>query len=328
MSAIAPVVGWRSGHLIQKIPYYLPALAVTGLMAAITALQNPGFLTGGWQLVLLYSSPLIVLAMAQAPVLMSGGGGIDLSVGPAAGLIAVVIGTLLIPNGTESLAVILLVALGLGLLNGTINGLLVAILRVPPIIATLATYLVYGGLATYLLPAPAGFIPDSMAWFESATGPLPNVIIVILVFGLVWTLLTRAAFGRHLRAVGSSDRAAYTAGVSITPVRFTAYLISGVGSALGAIMLIVVLGGADATVGPDYTLNSIAAAALGGVSLIGGRGGMFGAAVGALLIYLVQNFLTYMAVSTFVLQMVFGLVLVAAIMLNGGWDRLRLGGRG
>ncbi|MEU9889677.1 ABC transporter permease [Sphaerisporangium sp. NPDC051011] len=326
MSVISAAVGHRTARLIQTVPYYVPALALTVLMVALTSAQNPGFLSGGWQLVLLYSSPLVVLAMAQAPVLMSGGGGLDLSIGPAAGLVAVLLSGYLMPMGLDSLPVIILMALGMGLLNGIVNGVLAAILRVPPIIATLATYLVYGGLATYLLPAPVGFIPDSMAWFESTTGPVPNVTLVVLVLGLLWMLLCRTAFGRHLRATGSNDRAAYTAGVNVTPVRFAAYVISGLGAGLGGTMLIVVLGGADATVGPGYTLNAIAAAALGGVSLLGGRGGMLGAAVGALLIYLVQNFLTYMAVSTFVLQMVFGLVLVAAIVLNGGWDRFRLGG--
>lgn len=313
-----------SSSVFNTVPYFVPAAAAVIIMVILTALQNPGFLSGGgWQLVILYASPLVVLAMAQTPALMSGGGGLDLSVGPAAGLTAVVVGGLLIPRGLESLPLIVLCALGLGAVSGCINGTLVALLRVPPIIATLATYLIYGGLATYLLAAPVGFMPESMSWFNSTTFFVPNVSLIILLVGIVWFLLMRTAYGRNLKAVGSNDRAAYTAGIQVASTRFLSYVLSGVGSGLGGLLLIVVLGGADSTIGPDYTLQAIAAAALGGVSLLGGRGGVLGAAAGGFLIFLIQNYLTFLAVSTFVLQMVFGIVLVAAILVNGGWDYLR-----
>lgn len=324
MSASTLAVPSARTGLLQSVPYFVPAVGAVLLMLVITSVQNPGFLAGGWQLALLYSSPLVVLAMAQTPVLMSGGGGLDLSVGPAAGLIAVIVGGLLMPRGLTSVPLILLLVLGLGLLNGVVNGAMVALLRIPPIIATLATYLIYAGLATHLLAAPVGFMPDSMAWFSSATLFVPNVAWLCLVIGLAWWGLMSTAFGRNLRAVGSNDRAAYTAGINVVATRFLAYVLAGLGTGLGGLLMIVVLGGADATIGPDYTLQAIAAAALGGVSLLGGRGGVLGAAAGGLLIFLIQNFLTFMAVSTFVLQMVFGIVLVVAILVNGGWDHLRL----
>ena len=322
----ARTVNLRSSFgAIISVPYFVPAVVAVSFMIVLTSVQNASFFGGGgWQLVIFYASPLMVLAMAQTPALMSGQGGLDLSVGPAAGLISVIISGLLIPQGlVKSLPAIVVCALALGMLNGCLNGMLIGFLRVPPIIATLATYLIYGGLAIEFVPNAVGSLPDSMSWFSEQTAFIPNVGLVIIGLGFLWFVLMRSAYGRNLRAVGSNDRAAYTAGVRVVSTRFISYVLTGAGVGVGALLLMAVLGGADPTVGASYTLQSIAAAVLGGVSLMGGRGGVLGAAAGGLLIFMIQNYLTYMAVSTFVLQMVFGLALIFAIVVNGGWDYLR-----
>jgi ribose transport system permease protein len=312
-------------HWASRVPTFVPVLIAVVVMMVFTAIQNPAFLgANGWALVVLYASPLIMLAIAITPVLMSGGGGIDLSVGPAAGLIAVVIVGVLVPMGLTSPLLIVATAILLGAISGVLNGTLVAAVRIPPIIATLSTYLIYGGLATYLLSAPVGFSSAEMGWFTSTTMSVPNVAWMLIALIVLWGLLMRTAFGRNLKAVGSNDRAAFTAGVNVSLTRFLAYVLAGIGTGVAGVLLIVVLGGANATVGADYTLQATAAAVLGGVSLMGGRGGVLGAAAGGLLIFLIQNYLTFMAVSTFVLQMVYGIVLIVAILINGGWDALRL----
>jgi ribose transport system permease protein len=140
----------------------------------------------------------------------------------------------------------------------------------------------------------------------------------------LWFLLLRTAFWRNLIAVGSNDRAAFTAGVPVTMVRFIAFVLSGAMAGVGGILLTAVLGGADATVGPQYTLIAIAGAAVGGISLSGGRGGLVGAAAGGASLFLIQNILSFVQVSSFVLQIAYGLVLIVAIVFNGGWDYLRL----
>ncbi|EYT51664.1 ABC transporter permease [Leucobacter sp. UCD-THU] len=317
------------GGLVQTIPYWAPVSVALVVLIVMTVIQSPAFFgSGSWQLVLLYASPLIMLAMAQAPVLMSGGGGLDLSVGPAAGLIAVIIGGIVMPQGVTSLPLLILIAVGCGLVNGALNGLLVAFLRVPPIIATLATYLIYGGLALQLLRSPVGVDTQTFGWFYRTTVGIPNMLLIIVVFALLWGLLMRTAYGRNLRAVGSNDRASYTAGINVTGVRFAAYVIAGLGTGIAGILLVIVLGGADATVGESYTLQAISAAVLGGVSLLGGRGGVVGAAIGGLLIFLIQNYLTATGAPSYVLQVAFGVVLIAAIVVNGGWEFLRTkGGR-
>lgn len=315
--------------VFQTVPYWAPAAVALLVLIVMTVIQDPAFFSAGsWQLVLLYASPLIVLAMAQVPVLMSGGGGLDLSVGPAAGLIAAIIGGLVMPSGTTALPVLVLVAISFGLINGVLNGVLVAFLRVPPIIATLATYLIYGGLALQLLRSPVGVDTSIFGWFYRATLGIPNMLLVIVVLALVWGLLARTAYGRNLKAVGSNDRAAYTAGINVAGVRFVAYILAGFGTGIAGLLLVIVLGGADATVGEAYTLTAISAAVLGGVSLLGGRGGVLGAAIGGLLIFLIQNYLTATGAPSYVLQIAFGIVLIVAIVVNGGWEFLRMrGGR-
>jgi len=309
--------------LARRVPYFVPALVAVAIVVAFTVAEDPQFLVGGWERVLVYAAPLLLLAMAQAPVVLSGGGGLDLSVGPAAGLVSALIAAVLIPNGMSVAWFVVLAAVVLGAAVGTLNGALVTLVRIPPIIATLATYLVFAGLATQVLGAPTGSLPAWMSWFTDVDGPVPNVLWVLLGVGAVWWLLTRTAYGRNLLFVGSNDRAAYTAGVNVTAVRFLAYLITGVMAGIGGLVLTAVLGGADATVGPTYTLQTVAAVALGGISLAGGRGGLFGAAVGGVLLFLIQNYLTLTQASSFVLQMAYGVVLIVAIVANGAWDRKR-----
>ena len=116
--------------------------------------------------------------------------------------------------------------------------------------------------------------------------------------------------------IGGEDRAAYAAGINVDLIRFLTYVIGGVFAGMAAISLTGLLGSADAQVGPNYTLLAIAAAALGGVSLAGGKGTMFGAAIGAIDIFLLQNLVTHFNVSSFVLQIAYGTILVVAVLLN------------
>jgi ribose transport system permease protein len=117
----------------------------------------------------------------------------------------------------------------------------------------------------------------------------------------------------QLMAAGSDDRAAYTAGVNVTAARLVSYILAGAFAGVAALSLTALIGSADPNVGPTYTLLAISSIALGGVSLAGGRGGLIGAAIGALDIFLLQSVLTFFNVSTFVLQVAYGAILVAAV---------------
>ncbi len=259
------------------------------------------------------ASPLILTAFAVVPTLLVGNGGIDLSVGPAAGLVNVVVVYELIGRGGvgEPVAVIA-VALAVGLVVGLANGILVAYLRIQPIVATLGTYLVCSGLTLSLLSTPGGSVPN---WLIELAGNASFVPIVVVL--LAWLGFTRLPIYRLLVGTSDDERAVYTSGIDTSRVKLVAYALGGLLAGIAGISLSAVLGSADPTVGPNYTLTAIAAAVLGGVSLAGSRGGMVNALLGALAIFLLQNLLTSLHASPFLLQVAYGAVLVAAVALNG-----------
>lgn len=287
------------------------------LGALLLLLANVGFQPsianrGNWAPTVAVAAAFILTSMAQAPAFLSGGGGIDLSVGPLAGLVSV----LVVKSETSNIAVVLAIALGVGLLSGLIIGFLVGYVRIPPIIATLGAYLFYSGLAIKLLPTPGGKVPSWLTALAGNVGPLPGMWILFLAVTLLWVALMRTAFRRNLFAVGGDARAAHTAGINVALVRCGAYVLSGVLSATAGLAFLAVLGSADANAAPPYTMISLAGAALGGVSLLGGRGGLLGAAAGGAILFLIQNLLGLAQVSVFSLQIAYGLILLVALALN------------
>lgn len=257
------------------------------------------------------AAPLILAALASTPAILSGGGGIDISIGPMIGLLNVVMVRYLFIEGIESpIVVVPLVLLG-GALLGAFNGILVAYVRLQPIVATLATYLVFVGLAPWVMRQPGGAAPDWLLTMNEELSLLPIVVV-----GVIWALIFRRPIYRYLMAVGGSDKAAYTSGIDVAHVRLFAYTLGGLIAGFAALALTALIGSGDPNIGPSITLKAIAAVALGGVSLAGGRGGLIGAGAGALVIFNLELLMTATGLSTFVLQMIFGVVLVLAVLFN------------
>lgn len=262
------------------------------------------------------AAPLIIAAIASMPPILGGRGGIDISVAPLMGLVNVVIVRVLVERaGMTSPFEIVPIVLLIGLASGVLNGLLATILQIQPIVATLGTYLLYAGLTLTISPSPTGTAP---AWLKSLAGT--GSILPILAVVAVWLLIKRLPIHEHLMSVGSDDRAAFTAGIPVTRVRFLSYVVAGLFGAVGGLSLTGLIGSADPNVANSMTLLAISAVALGGVSLAGGKGGLVAAALGAVDIFLLQSVLTYFNVSTFLLQMAYGAALTVAVALNS--DRL------
>lgn len=305
------------GREILLYAGFAPILFV--ILLVINIFLNPArFSPAAWGTLIGLAAPLIGAAIASTPAVLGGRGGIDISVGPLMGFVNAIIVLVFIQGlGITSPFVIVPAALLVGLLGGAVNGFLAAILRIQPIVATLGTYLVLIGATLTILPSPTGTVPD---WLTQLAGPW-----AILPLGgvfLAWWAICRLPFHGLLMAVGSDDRAAFTSGVPVTLVRFLSFVITGVFAGAAGLMLTALIGSADPAVGPTYTLLAISAVALGGVSLAGGRGGVIGAAIGAIDIFLLQSALTYLNVSTFILQISYGAILVIAIMLTALQDRL------
>jgi ribose transport system permease protein len=288
------------------------ALAILIVLLAANLVMNPArFHPAAWGTLIGLAAPLIGAALASTPVILAGRGGIDISVGPLMGLVnAVVIQWAFLQGGISSPFLLWPLALLLGGAVGAFNGGLATIVRIQPIVATLGTYLILTGLTLTILPAPIGPAPD---WLRAMAGPWS--VLPLAGIAALWMLLRRTPYHDQLMAVGGDDRAAYTAGVNVTLVRFLAYVMTGVLAGAAGMMLTALIGSADPNVGPGYTLIAIAAVSLGGVSLAGGRGGLAGAAIGAIDIFLLQSLLTTFNVSTYVLQVAYGAILVGAVLL-------------
>jgi ribose transport system permease protein len=301
------------------------ASALLVILLVLNAFLNPNrFSPGNWPAVLGLAAPLLLATLAATVPFLAGRGSLDVSIGPLMGLINVIIVKVLITDlGISSPFFIVPAALLLGIASGVLNGFLAAILRIQPIVATLATYLIYSGLALAIQPSPAGSVP---AWLSSLAGLLSFAPIGLAI--VLWLIFKRLPLYDLLMAVGSDDRAAYTAGVPVPSIRFLSYVFGGLIAGIGALALTALIGSGDPNIGPGYTLIAIAAAALGGVSLAGGVGGLAAAFIGAADIFLLQNVLTSFNVSTFVLQAAYGTVLVIAVCLNSETLRQRLQARG
>ncbi|MER8636136.1 ABC transporter permease [Mesorhizobium sp. M1365] len=289
------------------------------ILIAVNLLLNPArFHPAAWGALIGLAAPLIGAALASAPVILAGRGGIDISVGPLMGFVnAMVIQLLFIRLGISSPLVIVPAALLIGAIVGAANGFLATIVRIQPIVATLGTYLILTGMTLTVLPAPIGPAPG---WLKAMAGPWSALPLALIL--LFWWLVRQTPYYDQLMAVGSDDRAAYTAGVPVTKVRFIAYVMTGILAACAGLMLTALIGSADPNIGPTYTLIAIAAVALGGVSLAGGRGGLAGAAIGAVDIFLLQSVLTAFNVSTYVLQIAYGTILVVAVIMTALQERL------
>ncbi|ESW87566.1 ABC transporter permease [Mesorhizobium sp. C280B] len=295
------------------------AAVLLAILIAVNLLLNPArFHPAAWGALIGLAAPLIGAAVASAPVILAGRGGIDISVGPLMGFVnAMVIQVLFLRLGMSSPLFIVPAALLIGAIVGAANGFLATIVRIQPIVATLGTYLILTGMTLTILPAPIGPAPG---WLKAMAGPW-SALPLALIF-LFWWLVRQTPYYDQLMAVGSDDRAAYTAGVPVTKVRFIAYVMTGILAACAGLMLTALIGSADPNIGPSYTLIAIAAVALGGVSLAGGRGGLAGAAIGAVDIFLLQSVLTAFNVSTYVLQIAYGAILVVAVIMTALQERL------
>jgi ribose transport system permease protein len=267
------------------------------------------------------AAPLIILACGQSFVLIAGG--FDLSAGALITL--VVIACALITNGDPELAwtaIAAIYAIGLGV--GLLNGLIVARLKVPSIIATLGTLLSVKGAAMYWSGgAPSGYLPENLRSFGRGVlrdipilETLPIAVIVLVVFvGLCFWLLHATNYGRLLLMVGDNATAAHLAGVPVARVRVIAFVISSL-SAVTAGLLLGGFSGVSVEVGTGYDLQAIAAAVIGGVVLLGGRGSVAGACIGALCLYALFTVLNLVGFPAPLRVAVQGLILIVAAALT------------
>lgn len=291
------------------------------LIVAVFATLVPGFISERNLINILQQSSInACLALGMTLVIISGG--IDLSVGPTAAIAAVISASLMVAGYPIPLAIA--AGLGIGVVCGLVNGFLVAFVGLQPFIVTLGTLSTYRAIALiYTGGNPVLGIPQGFRTiFNGSIGGIPNsVVIVAVVAVLAWILLKKTPIGEYLLAVGGNEEASYVAGVPIALTKVTAYVISGTLAALASMVLIGRLGAAEPILGNLWELDAIAAAAIGGASLMGGKGSIIGTILGAIILGAMRNGLTLMNVQAFYQLLATGLIILVAMMI----DRLTRG---
>ena len=268
---------------------------------------------------IMLTAPLILTTYALTFIAMAGRGGVDLSIGPFMGFINVSSIQLYAAGYLQTPIGWFVYAIAMGLLWQLFYALIVCFVRVSPIIVSLAGYLAFAGINIVILPRPGGIAPDwLLPWGEGFTILNPIFLLMILAT-ILFYIITHTAFWGHLKLMGSDERAAFTSGVKINLVRIVAHMIAGVFAALSAICFTALVGSGDPLQGTKYTLLGITALVLGGASLAGGRGGAFGAILGALNLYLINYILVtfrFERLQSFVSDLSYGAVLVIALLVS------------
>ncbi|MFT3834187.1 MAG: ABC transporter permease [Micropruina sp.] len=269
--------------LARNLRVVIPTVAFALLFVLYIATHPRGLSTYVLTIWSNQSALLVFAALAQFFVVLVRG--IDLSVGAMIALSNVVASHVL--DGAHipvALGVVLVLATGA--VCGFLSGVIVTIGRIPPIIATLATGAIYSGIALWLRPTPGGAVNEALSdALTYAIGPVPTslVIVVTIVVAGTW-LMRRSVFGLSLHALGSSEHSAELTGLDVARTRILAHTLGGLCAGFGGFYVAMVTLTGDAGIGPTYTLNSIAAIVLGGVSLAGGIGSVFGVVIGAMLL--------------------------------------------
>lgn len=247
--------------------------------------------------------------------------GIDLSVGSILSLTGMIMGLLLVNGQPEYLAIG--TALFIGIILGSINGIAISYLKLQPFIVTLATMTMYRGLTMILSNGiPAMDIIDNAPFLDYlAQGRLFNIIpipMIILLFVLVILIiiLQNTAFGKSVYAIGGNEEAARLSSIPIRKVKIIVYGLSGLMSAISGVLLSSRLSSAQPMAGYGYELDAIAAVVIGGTSLAGGKGRIFGTFLGVLIIGVLNNGLNIIGVSPFYQQFIKGIVILLAVAID------------
>lgn len=294
-----------------------PLLALL-VLAAFVTFMNPSFIAPANLFNLLRQvSTNALIAFGMTFVIITGG--IDLSVGSTLALTSAVMAGVIASGFDPVLAMLL--SLILGTILGGINGLLITKGKMAPFIASLATMTIFRGLTlVYTDGNPITGIGDSFIFKYMGRGylfgiPFP-VILMIISFAILYVVLHKTTFGRKTFAIGGNEKASFIAGIKNDRVKIGVYAISGLMASLAGIIITSRLNSAQPTAGASYEMDAIASVVLGGTSLSGGRGRIMGTLIGALIIGTLNNGMNLLGVSSFYQQVVKGIVIIIAVLLD------------
>ena len=308
-----PTRGWLATVARQR---ELSLVAITVVLGGLVSITAPQFLTlANLSQVAVLASIIAVAAVGEAIVVITRN--VDLSVEATIGLVAYCLARTLELHALDVPAAIA-VSIGLGLVLGMINGVIVTLFRVPAIVATLGTLSIFRGI-DYLVAGshqvPLAGLPDGFT--DPAQGSIlgiPDFVMVVIVTVVIGSVILRwTRFGRQVYAVGSNPEAAAILGIPSRRVVFVAFAVCGLLSGVAGVLWVMEFGTINGTAATGSVLAVVAAVVVGGVNIFGGSGTLAGAALGALFLGFIANALILVGLSQFWLQAIYGLVILLAV---------------
>ncbi len=269
---------------------------------------------------------IVILANQSAAYIVLGVGmtlvitikGIDLSIGAIVAICGMMLGVLLV-NNDYPVWLAVSAAIVIGAVCGAVNGFCIASLRVPALVTTLGTMVLFRGVAYVVLGDNILFrYPEQLLWIARGRifgfAPAVYIAAIAVIFGFV--LLNHTRFGKHIIAVGGNAEAARLSGINIRRIQFMVFALMGVASSLAAIIWVARLNSTQASVAQGVEFHTIALVVLGGTSLFGGKGFIVGSLLGALILSVLENGLAITGISSFVQQTLLGLIFISVVALR------------
>lgn len=306
---------------LSTLSLYIGAVAILVIFTVVCQLAGKNFLTfSNIQNIITQSSVIAVIAIGASIVILTGG--IDLSAGSIVGFVGIFAG-LMIKAGWP-VPVACLLAIASGALFGVFNGAFVSYGKVPAFIVTLGSMQIARGLALLINSGkPISSFPEALSKIMNVKllGVPISILYVFLLYAVIILIMEKTRFGRHIYALGGNAHAAKLSGVRVKRVEMSAYLLSGMFSAIGGVLLLSRLSYADPNAGSGYEMNAIASTVIGGISLSGGRGNIGNTLVGALILGSLTCGLQILNVATYYQTIITGIVIIAAVFADKAKER-------
>lgn len=311
----APEKALKHKKIKFDFPWITAAIALVVLVVALS-IASPMFLsTSNLMGILRQAAVYVIMGLGMSFVMMTGG--VDLSQGSLLALIGVI--SAYIVQNVGSIPLAILASVVVGAVIGSINGTIISCLSIPPFIATLASMYLCRGLTLVITQAsPIVLTNDAFKWI--GTGSLLGLPVPVYIFLIAAAvgqfILSYTATGRFILAVGSNQEAARLSGIKTRWNKCKAYILSGIMVSIAGIVYVSRLGAAQATAGQSYEMEAIAAVVLGGTSVMGGEGTVFGTVLGAIVVAIVRNAMVLLEISTYYQQVVTGAVILIAVIID------------
>lgn len=305
-------LNWKSIYQNPSFPSFLILIAIIFLNAF---LQHNFFTYRAFKSNLLTFTPLILTSIAQGLVILVGC--VDLSLGATISLITVLMASL-IGDSLLSMVIVVFIGSGLALLMSFINGFIISYFGPPPLLTTYATSVLWFGIALFFMPTPGGYIPSHFSkMYRSDLFPGFPVVLLFLIGAFCFLFfMSKTRFFKHIYAVGGNEEAAYANGVNVFLTKIKVFLLSGIFIALAAICVVAQTATGDARSGLSFSLNSVAASIIGGLSFSGGRGSIIGPIMGGLILGLLINVLYFANITSFYQEFMKGIIIIFSLAVG------------